>query len=104
MRHVFNRPSSCARAPAPDTGDLCQPPSEIRFAVDPQQPGCADGGEIGVGAGDVGGQALALGLIDYVAIDVVIQGSGVLHFRFAVSARARRSPHRAPANAGLFAG
>jgi uncharacterized membrane protein YuzA (DUF378 family) len=28
-------------------------------------------GEIGVGAGDVGGQALALGLIDHVAIDIV---------------------------------
>src|SRR6202035_4092338 len=28
-------------------------------------------GEIGVGAGDVGGQALSLGLIDHVAIDIV---------------------------------
>ena len=28
-------------------------------------------GEIGVGAGEIGGQALALGLIDYVAIDIV---------------------------------
>jgi dihydrofolate reductase len=69
----------------------------------------AGDGEIGVGAGDVGGQALALGLIDYVAIDivpivfgsgkpyfgscadvrlgepdVVIQGTGVLHLRFPV--------------------
>lgn len=68
-------------------------------------------GEIGVGAGDVGGQALALGLIDYVAIDivpvvfgrgkpyfgtlanghlmledpdVVIQGNRVLHLRYPV--------------------
>lgn len=68
-------------------------------------------GEIGVGAGDVGGQALAAGLIDRVAIDivpvvfgrgksyfgtldnghlmfqdpeVVIQGDGVLHVRFPV--------------------
>ena len=68
-------------------------------------------GEIGVGAGDVGGQALARGLIDHVAIDVVpvvfgrgkpyfgtfagghlmledpevvIQGDGVLHLRFPV--------------------
>jgi dihydrofolate reductase len=68
-------------------------------------------GEIGVGAGDVGGQALALGLIDSVAIDVVpvvfgggkpyfgssaerhllledpdvvIQGDGVLHLRYPV--------------------
>ena len=68
-------------------------------------------GEIAVTAGDVGGQALALGLIDYVAIDivpvvfgrgkpyfgtltnghvmledpeVVIQGAGVLHVRYAV--------------------
>jgi dihydrofolate reductase len=68
-------------------------------------------GEIGVGAGDVGGQALALGLVDAVAIDVVpvvfgrgkpyfgsvpdgrllledpdvvVQGVGVLHLRFPV--------------------
>ena len=66
-------------------------------------------GEIGVGAGDVGGQALSLGLIDYVAIDivpvvfghgkpyfgtlanvklgdpdVVIQGDRVLHLRYPV--------------------
>lgn len=71
----------------------------------------ADGGDIGVTAGDVGGQALALGLIDQVAIDiapvvfgrgkryfgsfagahqllkdpdVVIQGEGVLHLRYPV--------------------
>jgi dihydrofolate reductase len=71
----------------------------------------AGDGEIGVGAGDVGGQALALGLIDYVAIDivpvvfgrgkpyfgtlanghlmledpdVVIQGDRVLHLRYPV--------------------
>ena len=68
-------------------------------------------GEIGVGAGEVGGQALSLGLINYVAIDivpvvfgrgkpyfgtlgdghlmledpeVVIQGDGVLHLRYPV--------------------
>jgi dihydrofolate reductase len=68
-------------------------------------------GEIGVGAGDVGGQALSLGLIDHVAIDivpvvfgrgkpyfgtlpngylmledpdVVIQGDRVLHLRYPV--------------------
>ena len=68
-------------------------------------------GEIGVGAGDVGGQALSLGLIEYVTIDivpvlfgrgkpyfgtlasghlmledpdVVIQGKGVLHLRYPV--------------------
>jgi dihydrofolate reductase len=68
-------------------------------------------GEIGVGAGEVGGQALSLGLIDHVAIDivpvvfgrgkpyfgtladghlmledpeVVIQGDGVLHVRYPV--------------------
>jgi dihydrofolate reductase len=68
-------------------------------------------GEIGVGAGDVGGQAVSLGLIDHVAIDVVpvvfgrgrsyfgtapdghlmledpdvvIQGDGVLHLRYPV--------------------
>ena len=68
-------------------------------------------GEIAVGAGDVGGQALALGLIDHVAIDVVpvvfgrgkpyfggfpdghlmlddpdvvVQGDGVLHLRYSV--------------------
>ncbi len=71
----------------------------------------AGDGEIGVGAGDVGGQALSLGLIDAVAIDlvpvafgrgkpyfgnladghlmladpeVVIQGAGVLHLRYPV--------------------
>ncbi len=68
-------------------------------------------GGIAVGAGDVGGQALGLGLIDYVALDVVpvvfgrgkpyfgpladadqklgdpdvvVQGDGVLHLRFPV--------------------
>jgi len=68
-------------------------------------------GHIAVGAGDVGGQALALGLIDHVAIDVVpvvfgrgkpyfgalpdghlilddpdvvVQGDGVLHLRYPV--------------------
>ena len=68
-------------------------------------------GEIGVGAGEVGGQTLSLGLIDHVAIDVVpvafgrgkpyfvtladghlmlddpdvvIQGDGVLHLRYPV--------------------
>lgn len=71
-------------------------------------------GEIGVGAGDVGGQALSLGLIDKVAIDlvpvvfgrgkpyfgkaaeghpklgdpeVVIRGDGVLHLRYPCGAR-----------------
>jgi dihydrofolate reductase len=71
----------------------------------------AGDGEIGVGAGDVGGQALSLGLIDQVAIDivpvvfgrgkpyfgtlaaghlmledpeVVIQGDGVPHVRYPV--------------------
>jgi dihydrofolate reductase len=71
----------------------------------------AGGGEIGVSAGDIGGQALALGLIDDVAIDivpvvfgrgkpyfgaftgalqmledpdVVIQGERVLHMRYPV--------------------
>lgn len=39
-------------------------------------------GEIGVGAGDVGGQALALGFIDYVAIDIVpvVFGRGKPYF------------------------
>lgn len=68
-------------------------------------------GEIGIGAGDVGGQALSLGLVDHVAIDIVpvafgrgkpyfgaladghlmldhpdavIQGDGVLHLRYPV--------------------
>ncbi len=68
-------------------------------------------GEIGVGAGEIGGQALSLGLIDHVAIDivpvvfgrgkpyfgtlpdghlmlgdpeVVIQGDGVPHLRYPV--------------------
>ncbi len=42
----------------------------------------ADGGEVGVAAGDVGGQALALGLIDKVAIDIVpvVFGSGRPYF------------------------
>ncbi|HKZ14003.1 MAG TPA: hypothetical protein VJL81_09190 [Solirubrobacterales bacterium] len=42
----------------------------------------AGDGEIGVGAGDVGGQALALGLIDHVAIDVVpvVFGGGKPYF------------------------
>jgi dihydrofolate reductase len=71
----------------------------------------AGDGEIGVGAGDVGGQALSLGLIDHVAVDVVpvvfgggkpyfgplakgplplsdpdvvVQGHGVLHLRYPV--------------------
>src|SRR6266508_5280505 len=68
-------------------------------------------GEVGVGAGEVGGQALSLGLVDHVAIDivpvvfgrgkpyfgtlanghlvledpeVVIHGDGVLHLRYPV--------------------
>lgn len=42
----------------------------------------ADGGDVGVTAGDIGGQALALGLIDTVAIDVapVVFGSGRPYF------------------------
>ena len=42
----------------------------------------AGDGEIGVGAGDIGGQALSLGLIDRVAIDVVpvVFGSGKPYF------------------------
>jgi dihydrofolate reductase len=75
----------------------------------------ASDGDIGVGAGDVGGQALQLGLLDYVAVDVVpvvfgrgkpyfgsfaagplllddpdvvIQGQGVLHLRYPVRAAA----------------
>src|SRR5881275_2947410 len=42
----------------------------------------AGGGEIGVGAGNVGGQALALGLIDHVAIDIVpvVFGTGKPYF------------------------
>jgi dihydrofolate reductase len=75
----------------------------------------AGDGDIGVAAGDVGGQALALGLIDAVAMDVVpavfgrgkryfgsfddgplvlgdpdvvIQGEGVLHLRFPVRGHA----------------
>ncbi|MCB1466961.1 MAG: dihydrofolate reductase family protein [Rhizobiaceae bacterium] len=71
----------------------------------------AGDGEISVGAGNVGGQALALGLVDHVAIDIVpvvfgrgkpyfgslpsshlmlkdpeivVQGKGVLHLRYPV--------------------
>jgi dihydrofolate reductase len=42
----------------------------------------ADGGGIGVTAGDMGGQALALGLIDHVAIDIapVVFGRGKRYF------------------------
>jgi dihydrofolate reductase len=42
----------------------------------------ADGGEIGVTAGNMGGQALALGLIDHVAIDIapVVFGGGKSYF------------------------
>jgi dihydrofolate reductase len=42
----------------------------------------AGDGDIGVCAGDVGGQALALGLVDYVAIDVVpvVFGGGKPYF------------------------
>lgn len=42
----------------------------------------AGDGEIGIGAGDVGGQALALGLVDHVAYDVVpvVFGSGKPYF------------------------
>jgi dihydrofolate reductase len=42
----------------------------------------ADDGEVGVTAGDIGGQALALGLIDYVAMDLVpaVFGSGKRYF------------------------
>ena len=42
----------------------------------------ADGGDIGVAAGDIGGQALRLGLIDHVAIDIVpvVFGSGKPYF------------------------
>lgn len=90
----------------------------------------AGDGEIGVGAGDVGGQALSLGLIDHVAIDivpvvfgrgkpyfgtladghlmledpeVVIQGDGVLHVRYPVQ-RERGPPVgvRRPEPAGCF--
>jgi dihydrofolate reductase len=42
----------------------------------------AGDGEVGVGAGNIGGQALALGLIDFVAIDVVpvVFGRGKPYF------------------------
>jgi dihydrofolate reductase len=42
----------------------------------------AGDGEIGIGAGDVGGQALALGLVDHVAYDVVpvVFGGGKRYF------------------------
>jgi dihydrofolate reductase len=44
--------------------------------------GLAGDGEIGIAAGDVGGQALALGLVDHVAIDVVpvVFGRGKPYF------------------------
>jgi dihydrofolate reductase len=49
----------------------------------------AAGGDIGVTAGDIGGQALALGLIDTVAIDVVpvVFGSGRPFFGSVVNAQ-----------------
>ena len=42
----------------------------------------SDGGDIGVTAGDMGGQALELGLIDHVAIDIapVVVGRGKPYF------------------------
>lgn len=45
-------------------------------------------GEIGIAAGDVGGQALALGLVDHVAIDVVpvVFGRGKPYFGSAADA------------------
>ena len=79
----------------------------------------AGDGDIRVGAGEVGGQALSLGLIDQVAIDIVpvvfgrgkpyfgtpanghlilndpelvIQGDGVLHLRYPVHRRPETSP------------
>ena len=47
----------------------------------------AAGGEIGVAAGEVGGQALALGLVDHVAIDVapVVFGRGRRYFGTSVA-------------------
>ncbi len=84
--------------------------SSVEAAIEKARELAGDG-EVGVGAGDVGGQALALGLVDHVAIDVVpvvfgggkayfgslpggqvalddpdvvIQGEGVLHLRYPV--------------------
>ena len=83
----------------------------------------AGDGDIGVGAGEVGGQALSLGLIDHVAIDIVpvvfgrgkpyfgtlanghlmlkdpelvIQGDGVLHLRYPVHRSRESSPPIGP--------
>jgi len=49
----------------------------------------AEGGDIGVAAGDVGGQALVLGLIDKVAIDIVpvVFGRGKSYFGTVTSDR-----------------
>lgn len=81
----------------------------------------AGDGDVGITAGNMGGQALSLGLIDYVAIDIVpmvfgqgkpyfgtftdgplmlddpdriIQGQGVLHLRYPVRRAREAQQHR----------
>jgi len=100
----------------PDRGVGWHPEASYHFATSVEvgmarAQELAGEGEIGVAAGDVGGQAFSLGLIDHVAIDVVpvvfgqgkpyfgrlgqgqllledpdvvIQGDRVLHLRFPV--------------------
>ena len=96
-RHLFDltngwegRPPACEDAvvvshrPKPDGW---HPEAKYHFATSVEEAFAraheiAGDGEIGVTAGEVGGQAMALGLIDYVAIDVVpvVFGSGKPYF------------------------
>jgi len=96
-RHLFDltngwegRPPACEHAvvvshrPRPEGW---HPEASYHFATSVEEAferahELAGDGEIGVAAGDVGGQALALGLIDHVAIDVVpvVFGRGKPYF------------------------
>jgi dihydrofolate reductase len=96
-RHLFDitngwegRPPACERAvivshrPRPDGW---HPEAAYDFvdsvgAAVARAQELAGDGEIGICAGDVGGQALALGLVDYVAIDLVpvVFGGGKRYF------------------------
>jgi dihydrofolate reductase len=54
-----------------------------------------DGRTVGIAAGDVGGQALALGLVDEVAMDVVpvVFGSGKRYFGSVAAQHLLEDPH-----------
>jgi dihydrofolate reductase len=104
-RHLFDitngwegRPPACERAvivphrPKPEGWHPEAPydfVDSVEGAVARAQELAGDG-EIGICAGDVGGQALALGLVDHVAIDVVpiVFGGGKSYFGTAIDAPA----------------